>query len=81
MHNSFENAAGKIKKEYNDFPTCQTLYNWFHNGKLKLPKSYKLAYKLTRRENAKIQSHAKSELCDTIHECPKVINEKKRFGD
>ncbi len=81
LHNSFENAAGKIRKEHPEFPTCQTLYKWFHDGKLKLTKSYKSAYKLTRRENAKKQSYAKSELCNTIHERPNFINDKKRFGD
>ncbi len=81
MHNSFENAAGKIRKTNPDFPSCQTLYNWFHAGKLKLSKAYTSAFKLSKLENTRIQSHAKNELCNTIHERPQVINEKKRFGD
>lgn len=81
QHNSFESTVGKIRKTKKDFPSTQTLYNWYHKGLIKLSCAYKRAYKLTKKKQVRVQSKLKSELCYSIHERPNYINAKRRFGD
>lgn len=81
LFNTFESISGKHRKTDRNFPCSTTLYNWYHNHRFKVPKSYRSAFDLSKNtDGTRSQSNKKSELCKTIHERPDYINSRTKPG-
>ncbi|MBL0701748.1 MAG: IS30 family transposase [Spiroplasma sp.] len=74
-----EQISGVNKKKNRAFPSSRTIYNYIYDGKITIPKNYRL--KLKKRANQR-NTKIKNKLlyCNTIHERPIKINMNKSYG-
>lgn len=74
-----EQISGVQTKINSSFPTSRTIYNYIYDGKVQLPKNFRL--KLKKRDN-KRNSPIKNKIlyCKTIHERPEYITKNHSFG-